>query len=213
MPAPAFAVVRTGEQLVDDPRERLRLRARRILQERVHLFRRRGQPDQIEVRPPNQLLPGRRRIRPDPGCFHLRQDKVVNRSAAPRTVLHRRQLALLERLERPPFLRARRQRPIRPRFAFQFRGDQRIVVRRAQVDPFGDAGDGRVGQLVGAGRHVRLLGVLNQLDQRTFLGLARHDRHADLPPFEEPFAVAQIEIGFDLLAAMASADTSLRSTA
>ncbi len=54
MPRPAFAISRRGEKFVDEPLDGVR---RRIRHERVDFFRRRRQPDHIEIHAPNPRAP------------------------------------------------------------------------------------------------------------------------------------------------------------
>ncbi len=80
MPAPSFAIVRAGQQPVD---QSLIGVGPRILDERPNLARRRGKPDQIKCRPANERHPIRRRRRFQPFGIQLRKNKPIHVIAAP----------------------------------------------------------------------------------------------------------------------------------
>ena len=88
VPRPPLAVVRRRQQPIDQPRPRVR---RRVAHERVDLRRRRRQPEHVEIRAADQRCacqPGADGVRPR--GFHRRQQKRVDRIAAPRRVRDRR---------------------------------------------------------------------------------------------------------------------------
>ena len=77
---PALAVMGAGEQLIDDPVERL---GRRVAEECLLLLGRRRQARQVEVESPQQGQGcGGRRRRPTL-LLELRQDEAIDRVAAP----------------------------------------------------------------------------------------------------------------------------------
>ena len=76
--------------------------------------------------------------------------------------------------------------------------DERPVIRGAQVDPAGDLGDRRVGELRGLLRHVRLFFVPDQRGEPALL--AASFEHA---AFDQRLAVREVEVPFRRLAAVA----------
>ena len=76
MPAPTFAVTRTGQQPVDD----LFIRVRRLVgQKSVQLFARRRQADQVEINSPQQDVLGRRRQRLQAKSLVIDGQKCIDR--------------------------------------------------------------------------------------------------------------------------------------
>ena len=106
-----------------------------------------------------------------------------------------------ERLKRPPL-------PVLIRhFRFvlrDFAGEERAVVRRAVVNPRGEAGDDIRGKFVRLRRHVRLLGVVDEFEQPTLRSAERHDGRAFGAALEQLVARGEVEAALGLLTAVAA---------
>ena len=98
MPPPPLAVVRAGQQIVDEPLEGV---GPLVRDERPHLVRRGRQSPQIEIDPANE--PGlRNRLRRLPAVpFEPGQDEPIHRALNPGSVLHDRQSRTHHGPERP----------------------------------------------------------------------------------------------------------------
>ena len=193
---PALAVVRRGQQAIDQPRPRV---GRGVVDEGVDLGGRRRQAEHVEVRAAHQRpLAGRGRRR-QPARLHGRQQEGVDRVAAPRRVRHRRRRAA-HRLDegpvgafgvgdRPLFqLRHLRRRRGRVRRRLRHAGD-----RGAGFDPQPDGVERFVRELAAAGRHERGFGVADVPEQAALVRLVGDDDGAAGAALAEAFLGAQVE--------------------
>ncbi len=167
---PAFAVVRRGQQPIDQPLVSI---AAGVGQKRVHFFRAGRQPQQVEAQSPDERGPGGLGRRLQVGRFQPGEHKSIDRVAHPGPVLHGRRIDRGQRLERPMIARAPRR--------------QRRAVRRrpgSLVDPTDKRGDFLRVQPRLLGRHCRHFFVIatDGLDQQALGTLARHDRRAAVAP-------------------------------
>ena len=199
VPAPALAVVRAGQQPIDELVVGV---GRRIGDERLDLLRRRRQADQVEVRAANQLAAIGGRVRRNALRFQPRQDEAIDRRAAPGFVLATvRQSGPCQRLERPELAVA-----VGHRFAVMRGGrvDQRLVVGAPLSIQAGDPRDRRLGQLVGSSAACAALRRAGSAGRgRLSAGLADHDGRPLLAALEQPLAGREVELALGLLAAVA----------
>ena len=152
VPAPALAVVRAGEQFVDDLLEGVR-RGVGDEMRRSAPASAAGRSDRNTRAGSASACPPRRRWR-EPLLLELREDEAIDRRPAPRLVLHRRRLRIRQRLKRPELpvlirhLRACRASPFPPPAAFANGAPRSIHC--------GDFRDRRVRQFVRLLRHFQI---------------------------------------------------------
>ena len=104
VPAPFFAIMRAGEQAVDQALERA---GRSVGDERVDLVRGRRQPGEVICQPADQGRAIRGRGRLESLGFEPRQDERVNRRAAPVSPFDARNRGPAHRAKRPAVAPAR----------------------------------------------------------------------------------------------------------
>ena len=199
VPRPALAVLRRSEQAIHHLRESLR---RRVVQKRPDLRRLRRQSNQIKIRAPQQRGLFRRRRGLEVLLLQFREQKAVDVHRRPARVLHRRRFHggrhrlpgpmctpaffEIERLLRGGDFRRGFLRP--GRTVLHPRREIRNLLRRQP--PFG--------------RHLHILvGVMNRLDEQTFLGVARNESGPGVTTLEHPFAGVQEQTALDFLAGRA----------
>ena len=199
VPAPAFAVMRGVEQPIDNALERRARVAVRSRKERRSLLRGRRQADQVVVHAPQQRPIFRPTIRLQLGRLQLGEDKPIDFIFRPLRILDRRRGRFCEW----------RKRPVLPiavgdlHFAGRQLGvHQRLVVRRAGIDPRCDLLNHSRRQFLRLGRHERFLRVGNQLQQPAGVGLARHNRRPLAAALQERLACREIEVAARLFAAV-----------
>ena len=150
--APAFAVVRRSEQLVDDA---LPGPARRVGEKRVNLRRRRWQADQIKIGPsqPCQWVGARGRV--DTRVLAGGLKKSIDRMLISGSGWHGR---LFGQLERPIVACAKRQLGILKRRNHIFRAGRTATVPMGPViDPCSHGRDLRLAHRAPAHRHFRVI--------------------------------------------------------
>src|SRR5262249_55111064 len=98
VPRPTLAVMRTGEQGVEQPLIGI---GRRIVDEPVDFLGSRRQADEVEVGTPDEDPPGHGIAGYDPFLLQLGLDEAVDGRAAPGDVVDWRRLDLRQRPERP----------------------------------------------------------------------------------------------------------------
>ena len=197
--APALTVGRRGEQALDDFRKSLR---RLIAQKTRHLLRRRRQAGEVVGRAAEQRFLARVGRGDHAFLLDLREDEAIHRRPAPHAVLDRRHRGLRHGLVGPVVAGL-----VGQAGEFGLR-DFLARIGRAHFHPLGQRRDLVVLQLAAllARRHLQILVlVFDRLEQRTRLGIAGHDRWADLAAFEH--AVARVErqpaLGFAVFEAVA----------
>ena len=181
VPAPALAVSRRREQPVDDALERLR---RIVAQERVDLFERRRNPQQVERRPPEERpLVGRRRGM-QPGGLEPCQDEPVDRRSRP-SPRRRPSAAWVPRHpKRPELPRGSGHRGTVPPSATGVEDVARKRARGPHLDPGGERLDlGRRELLLG--RHRDVAFVADGEDQQALGGFAADDGRTGYAAFQE----------------------------
>ena len=99
VPRPPLAVMRRIEQPFDEAFIRIWIT---IVDERLDLFRRRGETEQIKRQPPNQRPPVRLRRRNQFVRFEPRENKLIDLVARPPLVLDRWHGRSFHRLKGPP---------------------------------------------------------------------------------------------------------------
>ena len=187
VPAPLFAVMRRGEQLVDKFFVRVR---GHVPNEDIHLLRRRRQAGEVEVQPAGQgeFVGGFRRSE----VFRLQfgQDERVNRVGDPGGVLDRRKRRPDDRLVCPVILALRRHHA---GLRFDMAGALGVLHRQVGADPLGQCFQ-RGGRQFAGGRHLQVVAMVDRLDQDAVLDLLGVDRRAQVAPLEDRRAGQQGEI-------------------
>ena len=110
---------------------------------------------------------------------------------------------------RRPFERL--ERPVTPIFVrhlhrlFAARlGDERLVIRRTEVDPCCKLCDGGDREFVPFGRHDGFVKMGDEANEPAGFGMSNHDNQALIAAFKQTFACAEIEAAARLLAAVAA---------
>ena len=178
--APALAVMRRGEQILDQVGKRVR---RFVGQKCVDLRGCRGEADQVEIGSAQQgPLVGRRRGR-EAVRVESRVNEAIDRIGRPAARIGGR-IDFVDRAKSPMFLvpLGCRHRP------HVFRPDGPLA------DPPLEVGDDRVGKLL-LGWHLELVvGVAQGADEQAFFRMPRHDCGARLAPFEQRLAAIDAEV-------------------
>ena len=196
VPAPAFAELRRGEELVNDLGDcRLPVAGCRlvVLHERLHLLGRRWQADEVEVKPADEGV----RVGVGDGLelvlLQLLQDEAVYVRRAPLGVLGLRHSDRFDRLEGPEVLALGE---------VGLLGELGLAVarvRRAHEHPLLEVGDD-LGRELLLGRHeLVLLLAANRRDEQAALEIARLDGVASRAAHPDALARVQQQTAFDLL--------------
>ena len=186
MTPPALAVVRRGQQLVDELIPGARIL---VVDEGLHFLRRRRQPGQVEVGAANQGAP----VGLLSGDQSLPGDRLVKKGVN-RVRCRARQGRLLRRLERPTRLLFRQDRPLFKLREVIRRRSRRAGRRFRQRRPFGDPGADNV-ELVAlqfaARRHGRRVAA-DHLPEQTGIRVARRHCRALRAAAKDRFARTQV---------------------
>jgi hypothetical protein len=171
MPAPTLAVLRLGEQVVDQFLVRVR---RLVRHECFNRFRRGGQPGQVVVGAADQLAPSRRLGNSESLLFEPRQDERIDRVADRRCILNRRGCGFRKRSEGPVLS--------------VLIGDFELLTNLSVLSIYG-AGPWRthldppheyrdlVGLELRVGRHLETF-IFDRLDQQALVWLAGYERRS-----------------------------------
>ena len=177
MSPPALSEMDRFEQPINDSFESL---WGFVLHERIDLFHRRRQSDEIEVDATQQhqfvrLRRGLQRLR-----FELREEKPIDRSDRPCGVLHRWRGVVLDRLPAPMLIASHGQIE---RLDLANRRDL-LRPRCSHLDPLRQRRNLFRGELR-LRRHLVHVAVVDRTDQQTFSRFARNNRRSRVPPLKQ----------------------------
>ncbi len=189
----SFSVIGRRQQAID---EALVGVGGRVVDEGVDLLGRGGQSRQVEGDAADQGAPVGDRIRLQPATLERGEDEPVDGRANPGRILHRGRRDDGQRPERPEVLVGLSGACCHPRRGGPI--DERPVIGGTQVDPSGDLGDRRIGELRGLLGHVRIVFMPDQHGEPALL--AASFEHAAI---DQRLAVREVEPAFLRLAAVA----------
>ena len=195
VPGEAFAVMRGGQQAIDEPLVGV---GGRVVDEGVDLLGRRGQSGQVEGDAADQRASVGDRVRLQTATLERGEDEPIDRRAIPRRVLHRRvagQPSSGRNDQKFAVGLGRGLRPCAPRLARSTSGRSYGAPRSIHRAMSAIVASGSFARLLG---HVRLLFVPDQRGEPALLAAAFE--HAAL---DQRLAVREVEPALGRLAAVA----------
>ena len=207
MPPPLFAVLRHGQQSVDDFLKRL---GRVVIHKGRHLTRRGRQSGEIVIRAPNELAFVSEAVGRQFFCFQFVKDERVNGAAAPVGVGHLGHGRTLDFLIGPVSAGAGIDLRVGQLMRRVVPGDFQLgIKRRAQLHPLRKHVDFLLRQLC-LGRHlVVAVAIRNHVEQQTLLRLLEINGRPDFAALEQPRTTGEAEMSLELFLPTVALETAL----